>query len=174
MWRWDWLWTRKKSVTILELTGRFQPQERGLIHRQRHGFWTGIQSFTGTRLLLLQEKPVNLGESLGRDDVTGLGVFFAAGALMVEYGKSISIMKFVIQDFGNVWAFSCFKKKNPYSLKQSRIPLRIFLFLFLPVCSSSARQSCKKEKSVYLPFKIINGVGKNLIFSIIIYLYIFE
>jgi hypothetical protein len=103
-------------------------------------------------------------------------VFFAAGALMVEYGKSISIMKFVIQGFGNVWAFSCFKKKkkNPYSLKQSRIPLRIFLFLFLPVCSSSARQSCKKEKSVYLPFKIINGVGKNLIFSIIIYLYIFE
>jgi hypothetical protein len=42
-------------------------------------------------------------------------VFFAAGALMVEYGKSISIMKFVIQDFGNVWAFSCFKiiKKIP-------------------------------------------------------------
>ena len=113
MWRWDWLWTRKKSVTILELTGMFQPQARGLIHRQRHGFWTGIQSFTGTRLLLLQEKPVNLGESLGRDDVTGLGVFFAAGALMVEYGKSISIMKFVIQGFGNVWAFSCFKKKIP-------------------------------------------------------------
>jgi glutamate dehydrogenase (NAD(P)+) len=52
---------------------------------------------------LLQEKPVDLGESLGRDDVTGLGVFFAAGTLMVEEcGKSISNMKFVIQDFGNV------------------------------------------------------------------------
>ena len=81
-------------MTKLELTGMFQPQARGLIHRQ---------SFTGTRLLLLQEKPVDLGESLGRDDVTGLGVFFAAGTLMVEEcGKSISNMKFVIQDFGNV------------------------------------------------------------------------
>ena len=44
--------------------------------------------------MLLPEKPVDLGESLGRDDVTGLGVFFAAGALMVDYGKSISNMKF--------------------------------------------------------------------------------
>ncbi|KAG6787218.1 hypothetical protein POTOM_008854 [Populus tomentosa] len=56
--------------------------------------------------MLLPEKPVDLGESLGRDDVTGLGVFFAAGALMAEYGKSISNMKFVIQGFGNVCSSS--------------------------------------------------------------------
>jgi hypothetical protein len=54
--RWDCLWTRKKSVTLLELTGMFLPQSWGLTNSQTMAWILNrIQSLTGTHLLLLQE-----------------------------------------------------------------------------------------------------------------------
>ncbi|KAF3448240.1 hypothetical protein FNV43_RR08953 [Rhamnella rubrinervis] len=62
--------------------------------------------FHGHSPAVVTGKPIDLGGSLGREAATGLGVVFATEALLAEYGKSISDMKFVIQGFGNVgsWA----------------------------------------------------------------------
>lgn len=62
--------------------------------------------FHGHSPAVVTGKPIDLGGSLGREAATGLGVVFATEALLAEYGKSISNMKFVIQGFGNVgsWA----------------------------------------------------------------------
>lgn len=58
--------------------------------------------FHGHSPAVVTGKPIDLGGSLGREAATGLGVVFATEALLAEYGKSISNMKFVIQGFGNV------------------------------------------------------------------------
>uniref|UniRef100_A0A803R5F6 Glutamate dehydrogenase n=2 Tax=Cannabis sativa TaxID=3483 RepID=A0A803R5F6_CANSA len=62
--------------------------------------------FHGHSPAVVTGKPIDLGGSLGREAATGLGVVFATEALLAEYGKSISNLKFVIQGFGNVgsWA----------------------------------------------------------------------
>ncbi|KAH7514276.1 hypothetical protein FEM48_Zijuj11G0071500 [Ziziphus jujuba var. spinosa] len=62
--------------------------------------------FHGHSPAVVTGKPIDLGGSLGREAATGLGVVFGTEALLAEYGKSISDMKFVIQGFGNVgsWA----------------------------------------------------------------------
>ena len=39
----------------------------------------------------------DLGGSLGREAATGLGTVFATEALLTEYGKSISDMRFALQ-----------------------------------------------------------------------------
>lgn len=62
--------------------------------------------FHGHSPAVVTGKPIDLGGSLGREAATGLGVVFATEALLAEYGKSISNLKFAIQGFGNVgsWA----------------------------------------------------------------------
>ncbi|PKA64978.1 Glutamate dehydrogenase [Apostasia shenzhenica] len=62
--------------------------------------------FHGYSPAVVTGKPIDLGGSLGRDAATGRGVLFATEALLADYGKSISDMRFVIQGFGNVgsWA----------------------------------------------------------------------
>ncbi|CAK7356265.1 unnamed protein product [Dovyalis caffra] len=62
--------------------------------------------FHGHSPAVVTGKPIDLGGSLGRDAATGLGVVFATDALLAEYGKSISNMKFAIQGFGNVGAWA--------------------------------------------------------------------
>ncbi|XP_065858854.1 glutamate dehydrogenase 2-like [Euphorbia lathyris] len=62
--------------------------------------------FHGHTPAVVTGKPIDLGGSLGREAATGLGVVYAAKALLAEYGKSISNMKFAIQGFGNVGAWA--------------------------------------------------------------------
>ncbi|TXG51229.1 hypothetical protein EZV62_023753 [Acer yangbiense] len=62
--------------------------------------------FHGHSPAVVTGKPIDLGGSLGREAATGLGVFFATEALLGECGKSISEMKFAIQGFGNVGAWT--------------------------------------------------------------------
>ncbi|XP_057976537.1 glutamate dehydrogenase-like [Malania oleifera] len=62
--------------------------------------------FHGHSLAVVTGKPLELGGSLGREAATGRGVVFATEALLAEYGKSISNMKFVIQGFGNVGSWT--------------------------------------------------------------------
>ncbi|WJZ82557.1 hypothetical protein VitviT2T_002306 [Vitis vinifera] len=60
--------------------------------------WILDESFMGIHLQLLQESQL--------ESATGLGVVFGTEALLAEYGKLISDMKFVIQDFGNVGSWT--------------------------------------------------------------------
>uniref|UniRef100_A0A2N9FWH7 Glutamate dehydrogenase n=1 Tax=Fagus sylvatica TaxID=28930 RepID=A0A2N9FWH7_FAGSY len=62
--------------------------------------------FHGHSPAVVTGKPIDLGGSLGREAATGLGTVFATEALLTEYGKSISDMRFALQGFGNVgsWA----------------------------------------------------------------------
>ncbi|MCL7045360.1 hypothetical protein MKW94_016927, partial [Papaver nudicaule] len=62
--------------------------------------------FHGYSPAIVTGKPIDLGGSLGREAATGRGVVFATEALLNEYGKTISGLKFAIQGFGNVgyWA----------------------------------------------------------------------
>ncbi|KAK2648163.1 hypothetical protein Ddye_015652 [Dipteronia dyeriana] len=62
--------------------------------------------FHGHSPAVVTGKPIDLGGSLGREAATGLGAFFATEALLGECGKSISEMKFAIQGFGNVGAWT--------------------------------------------------------------------
>ncbi|KAL5551310.1 hypothetical protein UlMin_001486 [Ulmus minor] len=62
--------------------------------------------FHGHSPAIVTGKPIDLGGSLGREAATGLGVVFGTEALLAEYGKSISNMKFVIQGFGNVGSYA--------------------------------------------------------------------
>ncbi|KAJ9707041.1 hypothetical protein PVL29_002158 [Vitis rotundifolia] len=62
--------------------------------------------FHGHSPAVVTGKPIDLGGSLGRESATGLGVVFGTKALLAEYGKLISDMKFVIQGFGNVGSWT--------------------------------------------------------------------
>ncbi|MCL7025256.1 hypothetical protein MKW94_020859 [Papaver nudicaule] len=53
--------------------------------------------FHGYSPAIVTGKPIDLGGSLGREAATGRGVVFATEALLNEYGKSISGLKFAIQ-----------------------------------------------------------------------------
>jgi hypothetical protein len=46
------------------------------------------------------------------------------------------------------------KRVSFFPMKQSRSPPQIFVFLFLPVYASSARQTCKEKNTVCLPIII--------------------
>ncbi|KAJ4712629.1 Glutamate dehydrogenase [Melia azedarach] len=97
---------RKLSISLLErLTRVFTQKIHDLIgiHRDTMAWILDEYSkFHGHSPAVVTGKPIDLGGSLGREAATGLWVFFATEALLAEYGKSISNMKFAIQGFGNV------------------------------------------------------------------------
>ncbi|KAB1215683.1 Glutamate dehydrogenase 2 [Morella rubra] len=68
---------------------------------------------TGKPIVSKSERE-DLGGSLGREAATGRGVVFATEALLAEYGKSITDMKFALQGFGNVgsWAAKFIHEKG--------------------------------------------------------------
>ncbi|KAI7987481.1 Glutamate dehydrogenase 2 [Camellia lanceoleosa] len=55
------------------------------------------QNFMGIHLQLLQESLLISEYRLAREAATGLGVVFATEALLIDYGESISKMKFANQ-----------------------------------------------------------------------------
>lgn len=59
-------------------------------------------------------KPLELGGSAGREAATGRGVAMAAEAVLLDHGKEMADMRFVVQGFGNVgsWAAKFIAEKG--------------------------------------------------------------